>query len=82
MEPSASTQVSYEEMRGSALDCAKCAYEQGLIWTFDSTEDTLSLYISTLLASFLDSDLFPRWFRKPGDCVSISSDGWAGMGTT
>lgn len=52
VEPSASTQVSYEEMRGSALDCAKCAYEQGLIWTFDSTEDTLSLYISTLL-SFL-----------------------------
>ncbi len=48
---------------------------------FDSTEDTLSLYVSILLASFLDSDLFPRWFHKPGDSVSISSDSWAGMGT-
>lgn len=49
---------------------------------FKGTEDTLSLYVSNLSASCLDSDLFPRWFRKPGDCVSISSDGWAGMGTT
>lgn len=61
VEPSASTQVSYEEMRASVLN------DLDLNAVFDSTEDTLSLYVSILSASCLDSDLFPRWFRKPGD---------------